>query len=129
MSFKEGTYAEYVSAKEEWLAYCPKSLPLHEAGQVPLVSLTCWQVNMHKDHVSHTPSLCTFNDLQPPIVSMARGVYNCLPSVVLLTLHKGGPCMSGNMLMHTYVTALSCLLICLYTSINMQLAWNSAGHV
>ncbi|DBB10086.1 TPA: hypothetical protein ACH3X3_001675 [Trebouxia sp. C0006] len=43
MSFKEGTYAEYVSAKEEWLAYCPKSLPLHEAGQVPLVSLTCWQ--------------------------------------------------------------------------------------
>ena len=44
MTFKEGTYAEYVSAKEEWLAYCPKSLPLHEAGQVPLVALTAWQV-------------------------------------------------------------------------------------
>jgi NADPH:quinone reductase-like Zn-dependent oxidoreductase len=35
MTFKEGAYAEYVSAKEEWLAHCPKSLPLHEAGQVP----------------------------------------------------------------------------------------------
>ena len=44
MSFKEGTYAEYVSPKEEWLAYCPKSLPLHEAGQVPVVALTAWQV-------------------------------------------------------------------------------------
>lgn len=44
MTYKEGTYAEYVSAKEEWLAYCPKSLPLHEAGQVPLVALTAWQV-------------------------------------------------------------------------------------
>ena len=44
MTFKQGTYAEYVSSKEEWLAYCPKSLPLHEAGQVPLVALTAWQV-------------------------------------------------------------------------------------
>ncbi len=44
MSFKEGTYAEYISPKEEWLAYCPKSLPLHEAGQVPVVALTAWQV-------------------------------------------------------------------------------------
>lgn len=44
MSFKEGTYAEYVSPKEEWLAYCPKSLPLHVAGQVPVVALTAWQV-------------------------------------------------------------------------------------
>ena len=44
MTYKEGTYAEYVSAKEEWLAYVPQSLPLHEAGQVPLVALTCWQV-------------------------------------------------------------------------------------
>lgn len=44
MTFKEGTYAEYVSAKEEWLAHCPKSLPLHEAGQAPLVALTAWQV-------------------------------------------------------------------------------------
>jgi len=43
MNFKEGTYAEYVSAKEDWLAYAPKSLPLHEAGQVPLVALTAWQ--------------------------------------------------------------------------------------
>lgn len=43
MTFKEGTYAQYVSAKEEWLAYCPKTLPLHEAGQVPLVALTAWQ--------------------------------------------------------------------------------------
>ncbi|KAL3157718.1 hypothetical protein ABBQ32_012147 [Trebouxia sp. C0010 RCD-2024] len=43
MTFKQGTYAENVSAKEEWLAYCPKSLPLHEAGQVPLVALTAWQ--------------------------------------------------------------------------------------
>ena len=44
MSFKEGTYAEYVSAKEEWLATAPKSVPLHEAGQIPLVALTAWQV-------------------------------------------------------------------------------------
>ena len=45
MNFKEGTYAEYVSAKEDWLAHAPKSLPLHEAGQVPLVALTAWQVS------------------------------------------------------------------------------------
>ena len=71
MSFKEGTYAEYVSAKEEWLAYCPKSLPLHEAGQVPLVSLTCWQVYMHQDNVCHLPSLYTFDDVFTPIVMTA----------------------------------------------------------
>lgn len=47
MSFKEGTYAEYVNAKEDWLAYCPESLPLHEAGQVPLVALTAWQVRQY----------------------------------------------------------------------------------
>ena len=62
MTFKEGTYAEYASAKEEWLAYCPKSLPLHEAGQVPLVSLTCWQVYIHQKNVCHPPGLYTFDD-------------------------------------------------------------------
>lgn len=52
LSFKEGTYAEYVSAKEDWLAYCPKALPLHEAGQVPLVALTAWQVTWTTLHMS-----------------------------------------------------------------------------
>ena len=50
MNFKEGTYAEYVSAKEDWLAYASKSLPLHEAGQVPLVALTAWQVSWQLKH-------------------------------------------------------------------------------
>ena len=53
MSFKEGTYAEYVNAKEDWLAYCPKSLPLHEAGQVPLVALTAWQVRQYNSIYCH----------------------------------------------------------------------------
>lgn len=44
LAYSEGTYCEIVSAKEEWLAHAPKSLPLHEAGQVPLVALTAWQV-------------------------------------------------------------------------------------
>lgn len=46
LSFTEGTYCEIVSAKEEWLALVPTRLPLHEAGQVPLVSLTAWQVRL-----------------------------------------------------------------------------------
>ena len=58
MSFKEGTYAEYVSAKEEWLATAPNSVPLHEAGQIPLVALTAWQVHAGK----LLPSVSSFHD-------------------------------------------------------------------
>ena len=59
MTFKEGTYAEYVSAKEEWLAYCPQSLRLHEAGQVPLVALTAWQVaEMWTKHAKQCALTC-----------------------------------------------------------------------
>ena len=38
-----GTYAEYVAAKNEWVAAVPDNLPLEQAGGVPLVALTAWQ--------------------------------------------------------------------------------------
>ena len=38
-----GTYAEYVTAKNEWVAAVPDNLPLEQAGGVPLVALTAWQ--------------------------------------------------------------------------------------
>ena len=86
MTFKEGTYAQYVSAKEEWLAYCPKTLPLHEAGQVPLVALTAWQVAaLHRRVtkqcnlssivcVQHT--VCTFTEYIP-VLSTHWQTCNC----------------------------------------------------
>lgn len=38
-----GTYCQYASVAEADLAYIPDSLPLDEAGAVPLVALTAWQ--------------------------------------------------------------------------------------
>lgn len=43
-----GGYCEIVSVKEEWLANVPESLPLDEAGGVPLVALTAVQVCVTK---------------------------------------------------------------------------------
>jgi NADPH:quinone reductase-like Zn-dependent oxidoreductase len=41
--YKEGTYAEYICAKESWLAVVPDNIPLDIAGGVPLVALTALQ--------------------------------------------------------------------------------------
>jgi hypothetical protein len=39
-----GSYAQYASVPEDWLARVPATLPLEQAGGVPLVALTAWQV-------------------------------------------------------------------------------------
>ena len=39
-----GCYAEYVSAKETYLAHQPTALSFEEAGGVPLAALTAYQV-------------------------------------------------------------------------------------
>jgi len=39
-----GTFAEFISIKEESLAIKPKALTMEEAASIPLVSLTAWQV-------------------------------------------------------------------------------------
>ena len=39
----EGTYAEYVRVKEEWIAKAPSSLSLKDSSAVPLVYLTALQ--------------------------------------------------------------------------------------
>ncbi len=39
-----GCYAEYVSAKESYLAHQPAALSFEEAGGVPLAALTAYQV-------------------------------------------------------------------------------------
>lgn len=44
-----GGYSELVSPKQEWLARVPETLPLDEAGGVPLVALTAVQVGMTSD--------------------------------------------------------------------------------
>jgi NADPH:quinone reductase-like Zn-dependent oxidoreductase len=38
-----GTWAEYVAVPEAWLARVPDSLPMEDAGGVPMVGLTAWQ--------------------------------------------------------------------------------------
>ena len=39
-----GTFAEFISIKEESLAIKPRALTMEEAASIPLVSLTAWQV-------------------------------------------------------------------------------------
>ena len=39
-----GTFAEYISVKEDDLAIKPKGLTMEEAASIPLVGLTAWQV-------------------------------------------------------------------------------------
>jgi NADPH:quinone reductase-like Zn-dependent oxidoreductase len=39
----EGTYAEYVLLKEEWIAPAPQKIPLKDSAGVPLVYLTALQ--------------------------------------------------------------------------------------
>lgn len=41
-----GSYAEYATVPEDWLAYIPDNLPSNIAGGVPLVGLTAWQAIM-----------------------------------------------------------------------------------
>jgi len=40
---KNGTYAEYIAVKEDYLALKPESLSHIEAASIPLVGLTAWQ--------------------------------------------------------------------------------------
>eukprot|EP00877_Chromochloris_zofingiensis_P015047 jgi/Chrzof1/9797/Cz04g16010.t1 len=40
---QEGSYAEYAVVSEDFLAYAPSSIPLSQAGGVPLAALTAWQ--------------------------------------------------------------------------------------
>lgn len=41
--FHIGTFAEYITVREEDLAFKPKNLSMEEAASVPLVALTAWQ--------------------------------------------------------------------------------------
>lgn len=41
--FRIGTFAEYISVKEQDLALKPKNLTMEEASSIPLVALTAWQ--------------------------------------------------------------------------------------
>lgn len=42
--YRIGTYAEYISINEKDIALKPKNLTMEEAGSIPLVGLTAWQV-------------------------------------------------------------------------------------
>ena len=77
LPFPEGTYAEFVSAKEDWLASVPSNLPLHEAGQVPLVSLTAWQVPPCCVHISFV--------LSPAAIKRCSTSCQCSCRIVLIT--------------------------------------------
>lgn len=45
----EGTYLQYQSVPEKWLAKFPDTIPADEAGGVPLVALTAWQAIKSSD--------------------------------------------------------------------------------
>jgi NADPH:quinone reductase-like Zn-dependent oxidoreductase len=46
-----GTFAEYIAIDQDDVAPKPKSLTLHEAAAVPLVSLAAWQALVDRAHV------------------------------------------------------------------------------
>lgn len=49
--FRIGTFAEYISVKEQSLAIKPKALSMEEAASIPLVGLTAWQALMGIAHL------------------------------------------------------------------------------
>lgn len=42
-TIQHGTFAEYVSVPESYLAHCPKNISIDEAGAIPLAGLTAYQ--------------------------------------------------------------------------------------
>jgi NADPH:quinone reductase-like Zn-dependent oxidoreductase len=43
-----GTFAEFISVKEDGVAFKPKSISMEEAASIPLVGLTAWQALIEK---------------------------------------------------------------------------------
>jgi alcohol dehydrogenase len=46
--FRIGTFAEFITIKEDSLAHKPKELTMEEAASIPLVGLTAWQALIEK---------------------------------------------------------------------------------
>ncbi|MBO6185701.1 MAG: NADP-dependent oxidoreductase [Chryseobacterium sp.] len=49
--FHIGTFADYISINEEYIALKPKNLSMEEAASIPLVGLTAWQALVEKSDV------------------------------------------------------------------------------
>lgn len=52
---KEGSYAEYISIPEEYVARMPSNLSYEEAAGIPLVGLTVWQSLVEKGRLDEKP--------------------------------------------------------------------------
>ncbi len=47
-----GTFAEFISIREDDLAHKPKGLTMEEAASIPLVGLTAWQALVERAHLT-----------------------------------------------------------------------------
>jgi hypothetical protein len=74
-----GSYAEYTTVPEGSLARIPSTLPIEEAGGVPLVALTAWQVRQPQDAEQPPASDADIREPLHHVMRTVNAVYELTP--------------------------------------------------